>query len=177
MTTGYSQGVIHAELKAHDDHVDCSWRDDDETSASGPAQQIQVDWQPVGEKGRRPWFICRGCRMRRRSLYFVKPGFGPVELVCRKCAGLRYPSQDADPVERLASEISLIHSRLGSRVAADPYYIRRASWPARPKGMHMRVYRDLLTELADKQAEMDAAIASRSLRLVSQVDVWLSRHT
>lgn len=177
MSNGYS-GLIRVELTVHEDHVVCSYRNDEDASSSSRLPpRVRVEWQPVGEEGRRAWFVCGGCGKRRRSLYLIKAGFGPVELVCRSCGGFRYPSQDVDPVERLASEISGIHARLGSQVSADPYYIRRAPWPARPKGVHMRIYRELLADLAAKQSAMEGAIIVRAQRVMTRRAAWLGRHS
>src|SRR3989442_10097232 len=52
---------------------------------------IALTFTETAFNGRRVWFVCPACKMRRRKLY--QDGLYRV-LRCRRCLGLRYRSQE-----------------------------------------------------------------------------------
>jgi hypothetical protein len=80
--------------------------------------------QPVG--GTRPWFQC-DCGRRAAILY------GP-RFLCRKCRGIAYPSQRESVRFKKLRRAQKVRDKLGGSLSMlDPF-------PARPKGMHWRIY-------------------------------------
>lgn len=103
---------------------------------------LDIFWEE-GAKGERPRFHCqaRGCRCDIVYLLDVK-------LLCRKCAGLVYPSQWKSTTERKRDRAAAIRAELGGSPEVG------APFPPRQKGRHLRRYLLLMAEA--QQLERDA---------------------
>jgi hypothetical protein len=105
--------------------------------------RVQVSWQPANLGGFRAWFRCSGCGRQCGRLFLWR-----ANLVCRRCARVRYPSQVAPqpPHAKKVARAQAIRTRLGGT----PELWGRV--PSRPKGMHHRTYDRLVGELTEIEA-------------------------
>jgi hypothetical protein len=102
---------------------------------------VMVDWTPCTYGGRRPWFVCPGCRRRVRSLYA-----GGKHLKCRHCYRLTYASSRERAGDRAFRRARRIRRGLGAPNSM-------LAPPLRPKGMHWRTYSRLHNALAVAESE------------------------
>lgn len=96
-------------------------------------QPVQIEWTACNYGGHRAWFRCPadGCGRRVAILYLVGV------FACRCCLHLGYWTQRCSASEGALRRAQAIRERLGgSRNMCCPF-------PAKPKGMHWRIYRRL----------------------------------
>ena len=103
---------------------------------------VKVDWQPCTLGGVRPYLYCPRCWRRVTSLWADAP-----ELVCRGCAGVRYPSKSLLTHERKLQRAQEIRQRLGGSMTA------LSEFGPRPRGMHRRTYARLIAEAEELENE------------------------
>lgn len=113
-----------------------------------------VEWVPWHFDSRRPYIDCCRClgRVTRAFLTTDEP-FG--RLYCRRCARVRYRSQDhLSHVDRLIQRRDAIRARLGapSGGALEPRV------PDKPRGMHRKTYDRHIADLYAVQVELAQAI-------------------
>jgi len=92
-------------------------------------QEIRLEWTPCTLGGRRAWFICPGCGVRRAMLY----GAGKYFL-CRCCYNLNYASQHEGRCFRLLRKAQKIRARLGASTDISKPIL------SKPKGMHWKTF-------------------------------------
>jgi hypothetical protein len=123
-------------------------------SADKTAEQlVQVTLFPCNFGGVTPKFHCPECGQLARELYFDP---GRFRLLCRRCAGLRYPSQSRSRHERQAARAQAARERLGAGTSLG------GPFPPKPKGMHWATYDRLLVEA---ELAEQAYLAERELQL------------
>lgn len=117
-------------------------------------QRIPIVWTPCQFGGRRPWFRCavytngQYCGRRVAKLYLAGNLFA-----CRHCYGLAYESQQERPHGRGISQAQKIRIRLGgSGSLSEPF-------PAKPKGMHWKTYRQLEAKAGAAEEYSDLMLA------------------
>lgn len=88
--------------------------------------------------GKRFWFYCPVMRCGRRVAILYSCG----TYVCRRCANLAYPTQNAAEHDRYDDRIWALAERLG----ADGDTIN-GFWHHKPKHMHQKTYQRLTSEL------------------------------
>ena len=94
--------------------------------------------------GTRKWLICPGCGRRTTCL----AGAGKLFL-CRKCYGLPYGSQHETKVDRLNRKIRKRRARIGASTDLfEPIF-------AKPKGMHHKTFRRLVSDDERLRRELD----------------------
>ena len=90
------------------------------------------DFTRLPSGGERSWFLCPACGRRCGILYAVNS-----RLLCRKCGGLSYESQNEPSHYRALRKAQKIRLRLGgSANMTEPF-------PERPHYMHRRTYQRL----------------------------------
>ncbi len=96
------------------------------------AGDVEMDWTRLPSGGQRPWFLCPSCGRRCGVLYSIRS-----RIICRKCGGLSYESQNEPRHFGALRKALKIRGRLGgSADVAEPV-------PGRPRYMHRRVYQRL----------------------------------
>lgn len=113
--------------------------------------RIFLTWSRCNYGGRRPWFICPGCRARVAVLYGGRGLFA-----CRRCYDLAYESQRENDCYRALRRAQTIHMRLGGTGSM------AEKFPAKPKGMHWTTYLRLA-------ARFNAAERSSCLGMLSRL--------
>lgn len=86
--------------------------------------------------GTRKWLVCPGCGGRSQNLYIATES-----LACRRCAGLRYPTQTMNRRYRFIEKADGLRRRLGWSTGV------LRPWGERPKRMRMRTFNRLTGEL------------------------------
>jgi hypothetical protein len=114
--------------------VECRYRQRGAEAWEDVRQVITLDWTVCHYGGKRPWFLCPGCRRRVAVLC----GDGKWFL-CRHCYRLPYASQCESGQDRHYRKVRKIRDRLGvSHNLTEPV------WPwNKPKGMHWRTWERL----------------------------------
>ncbi len=98
----------------------------------GVGGDVEMDWTRLPSGGKRPWFLCPSCGRRCGVLYSLGS-----RIICRKCGGLTYESQNEPRHFRALRKAQKILGRLGgSANMAEPF-------PSRPRYMHRRTYQRL----------------------------------
>ena len=93
---------------------------------------VEMDWTRLPSGGKRPWFLCPSCGRRCGVLYSIGS-----RIICRKCGGLSYESQNEPRHFRALRKALKIRGRLGgSADMTEPF-------PSRPRYMHRRTYQRL----------------------------------
>ncbi len=93
------------------------------------AGDVEMDWTRLPSGGKRPWFLCPSCSRRCGVLYSLRS-----RIICRKCGGLSYESQNEPRHFRALRKAQKIRVRLGgSANMTEPF-------PSRPHYMHQRTY-------------------------------------
>jgi hypothetical protein len=114
---------------------------------------VRLDWTMCHYGGQRAWFLCPACGRRVAVLY------GSAVFVCRHCRRLAYPSQRENAGDRARRRAQDIRVRLGGTAnMLEPF-------PAKPKGMRWRTYRQLL-EAYNRLAGASFADMTRRLQAV-----------
>lgn len=93
---------------------------------------LKLTWTPCHFGGARAWFICPTCLVRAAIVFLGPPP------VCRRCAGLRYPSQSQTRLVRAVARREKLNGRLNTR-----------GWGLvclRPRHMHLTTYVRLLDQ-------------------------------
>ena len=91
--------------------------------------EVQIEWTRLPSGGKRPWFLCPQCDRRCGVLYSFRS-----RIICRKCGGLTYESQNESREFRALRKVQKICVRLGgSGDLSDPF-------PSKPRYMHWRTY-------------------------------------
>lgn len=99
---------------------------------------LWVTWTRPNYGGERAWLQCANVECGRRcGRLFLKAPY----LVCRACAGVRYPSQLKPTHIRRAERAQAIRAELGGHA------ILHEPFPPRPKGMHRSRYARLRDEV------------------------------
>ena len=94
----------------------------------GLSHPIRIEWTTCHFGGRRPWFLCPGCRRRAAKLHLVGGTYA-----CRQCHGLVYRSQYSDELDRAIARAQRIRRQLrGSINLTVPI--------SRPNGMHRTTF-------------------------------------
>jgi hypothetical protein len=97
--------------------------------------------------GHRPYVLCWcGSRVSRAFITTNRPAHGM--LVCHRCAGARYESQDSFPQARLEERSDGLRLRLRSNSGA------YGPIPKKPPRMHWRTYNGLRDELVAVEEEL-----------------------
>ncbi len=97
------------------------------------AGDVEMDWTRLPSGGKRPWFLCPSCGRRCGVLYAIGS-----RIICRKCGGLSYESQNEPMHFRAPRKAQKIRVRLGGSVT-EPF-------PSRPRYMHRRTYQRLRSQ-------------------------------
>jgi hypothetical protein len=93
---------------------------------------VEMDWTFLPSGGKRPWFLCPSCDRRCGVLYSIRS-----RIICRKCEGLSYESQNEQRHFRALRKAQKIRIRLGgSGNMTKPF-------PGRPRYMHRQTYQRL----------------------------------
>jgi hypothetical protein len=124
------------------------WRDHGAPRNEGERteRRTRLIWEPWGY-GARPFVICWcGKRVSRAFITTNRPAEGM--LVCHRCAGARYVSQDSFPEARLEVRSQGLRARLRSNTG--PY----EPIPEKPPRMHWRTYNRLKDELVIVEDEL-----------------------
>jgi hypothetical protein len=130
------------------------WHPLEQTSAD-------VEWVDWSFGSRRPYILCARC-LRRVSRAFVVTMGCQAHLYCRRCAGVRYRSQDASVIDQLCTRIDEIRTRLGG----EPVFGKPGTpIPVRPRGMQYRTYFDLAAELKVLEGELSGEYETNALAL------------
>ena len=88
------------------------------------AGDVEMDWTRLPSGGKRPWFLCPSCGRRCGVLYSLRS-----HIICRKCGGLSYESQNEPRHFRALRKAQKIRVRLGgSANLTEPF-------PSRPRYM------------------------------------------
>ena len=109
---------------------------------------IPLERLPCHFGGYRTWLRCPSCNGRTTSLFILARQFA-----CRVCHGLKYESQQANKIDRLADRINRIFTRLGSQKTEIFSAI-----PKRPPRMHLKTYSRLRVEAEDAQDLLREAV-------------------
>ena len=96
------------------------------------AGDVQMDWTLLPSGGKRPWFLCPSCNRRCGVLYSLNS-----RIICRKCGGLSYASQNLSRHWRVLRKAQNIRVRLGGSANMTE------AFPDRPRYMHRRTYQRL----------------------------------
>ena len=114
--------------------VECRYRQRGAEAWEDVRQVITLDWTVCHYGGKRPWFLCPGCRRR----VAVLSGDGKWFL-CRHCYWLPYASQCERGQDRHYRKVRKIRNRLGAS-----HNLTEPVWPwHKPKGMHWRTWERL----------------------------------
>ncbi len=82
---------------------------------------VKMDWTRLPSGGKRPWFLCPSCGRRCGVLYSIGS-----RIICRKCGGLSYESQNEQRQIRGLRKAQKICVRLGgSANMTEPFPGRR----------------------------------------------------
>jgi hypothetical protein len=127
-----------------------------------PSQVIDVSWYNIQCGGRRPYFTCPHCKLRRVKL-FDAGGF----LTCRVCCNLRYRTQQSRRRACLRIKAKKIRARLNA-ADSEP----GEPWPAKPYLMSRKVYRRHIRQLM----KVEAAIFSMERTASPRYRRWRSRN-
>lgn len=99
-------------------------------------EKLPLEWIPRGYGGENAYFMCPRCGGRYRKLYLYGGRF-----LCRKCAGLNYPTQQAGKldvarrkVRRELKALSVPSERMEGGSDVDGWI------PEKPRGMHYGTY-------------------------------------
>jgi len=103
--------------------------------------RTSVSFRPRHLGGNQRYLTCIGCGAPRTILYIWQ-----AKLLCRPCAGLRYPSQALNRRQRCVVHADRIRRRLGW-----PSGVLRP-WGARPTRMRWQTFYRLANELAEIEA-------------------------
>jgi hypothetical protein len=115
----------------------------------------KVEWQDWRFNSRRPWVLCSWCGRRCARIFLSRTALAG-SLVCRRCAGVRYKSQDYNQRERLLARRDELLKQLGAGPAE--LGLMRVPVPRRPSGMHYRRYDALVSELEEIQQVLHALL-------------------
>jgi hypothetical protein len=125
--------------------VNTWWRPPDADDWKRLERRTKVEWVDWSFGSRRPFVVCPGCE-RRVSRAFITTAVLAGTLICHRCAGVRYRSQDAPLAPRLAERADSIRVRLGG---SSVHGRTGEPAPAKPPRMHWRTYDRLTTELLE----------------------------
>jgi hypothetical protein len=128
-------------------------------------RRAQVEWQAWRFNSRRPWVCCSWCS-RRCSRLFLATGALAGSLLCIKCAGDRYLSQNLTPLERLQARREEIVEELGSEPTT--FDKRYRYFVPRPKGMHLRRFFLLINELEAIEEELERLRQEQTAEIVER---------
>ena len=109
--------------------------------------------------GVRRWLVCPACDARRQSLYIAE-----ARLLCRVCAGLRYPTQTMNRRYRAIARADRIRRRLGWEVGA------LRPWGVRPGRMRWKTFERLTEALRDVEAYLLPDLNGWAERAEQRVD-------
>jgi hypothetical protein len=132
-----------------------------------------VEWQAWRFESRRAWVLCEWCA-RRCNRIFLSTTELAGSLLCRRCAGVRYRSQNYNERERLLARRDEILRQLGGRQAEGELQVHV---PRRPRRMHYSRYDALVDELADVQDRLSRVVLSRVLQQELALSVEADRMT
>lgn len=113
-------------------------------------QSILLDKTKCNYGSYRYWFLCPECKKRCKILYFKK------ELLCRKCAGLTYASQQRTKTEcyyYYRKAIDLATTLDTEYEEQKDFFQHPYRFPEKPAGMRYKTYlikRKEFNELVDK---------------------------
>lgn len=117
--------------------------------AIGVKRLVEIEWTETRFSGRRPWFRCPACA-RRVAAMFIS-----TTVACRKCLGVRYPSQNESACDRAIRRLDFLREKLRWQ----PGFLNGPG--SRPKGMHHRTYRRVLAEYASISRFVNTSVAMR----------------
>ena len=129
-------------------------------------QPTQIVWMPCHLGGQRPYFLCPGivngvvCNRRVTKLY----GAGDYFL-CRHCYRLAYASQRENGSDRAFRRANKVRARLGGDASM------ASSFPERPKGMHLKTFSRLQSELSRAELQGFTILVER----LGVTPPWLDR--
>jgi hypothetical protein len=153
-----AEGVLKVMLAADESYVTAVviWPPGSKRPGHRVERRAQVEWQPWRFESRRPWILCPSCD-KRCSLVFLSTTEPAGALLCRRCAGVRYRSQNYNERERLLARRDEILGKLGDRQGGGELEVHV---PRRPRGMHWGRYDALVEELAEVQDRLARAFLS-----------------
>lgn len=125
-----------------------------------------VEWTGCEFGSRRAWIVCSRCA-GRAARAFISCAALAGELLCHRCAGFRYPSQNRAPWERLSTRIDKIRSELGGLPTRGQPDV---PLPQRPRGMHQTTYFRRIQELKLLEAELEDLLETTQLGRLLRVD-------
>ncbi len=114
------------------------------------AQSISIEKSACNFGGLRPWFRCP-VRGERVAVLFLRAG----RFACRGCQRLAYSSQSDDIVGRAWRRQSKLENRLAPNFG-------------KPKGMHTRTYKRLMSAILDCEEQRDAALSVFLDRMIAR---------
>jgi hypothetical protein len=142
-TNGSGFALVHFMVEA--DALTLRYQASDQIDQAGPDAVQRVVLTRTGQHvgGERIWLVCPDCHRRCSALCYAG------HFRCRRCLGLRYPSQHQPLHERLLYRAQAIRKRLGGSGSMEEPF------PGKPKGMRWATYRRLQSQ--------DQALNHRSL--------------
>ena len=134
----------------------------------GRGWALELSHKPNGYGGSQAFFRCPACGRRVRYLYQAGAG-----LLCRKCAGLNYKSQQetrSDSMYYYHKGIDLAEKLLDIWSGERPDGFSFCTWiPEKPRYMHQTTYRRYLLRFLryqEKHYNREMADMARMLRLL-----------
>jgi hypothetical protein len=122
--------------------------------------EVALTTTPCNYGGERRWFVCPRCELRVANLY----ARGRPPLLCRRCAGIRYPSQVIPTATRRVFRAAAIRERLGGEPSLlEPF-------PQRPPRMHRTTYDRLRDEVLDAEQAYLLATEDRAQAVKRRVE-------
>ena len=122
------------------------------------AGDVEMDWTRLPSGGKRPWFLCPSCGRRCGVLYSIGS-----RIICRKCGGLSYESQNEPRHFRALRKAQKILGRLGGSANMTE------TFPDRPRYMHRRTYQRLWRQY---EAAVEQYICSYGVAASKEIIAW-----
>lgn len=105
-----------------------------------------------------------GCISAARTLFVSSQG-----PICRRCMGLPYRSQKGDPLASLYMKLNRLRFSLGCAPGAGPLL------PNRPKGMHSRVYQEIIQDIKKVESQIAEILSVRETRFTLAISKLASK--
>jgi hypothetical protein len=154
------RGVLGVEFQSGERSVLYRWDKPGDRAAREVIHELALTATPCNYGGERLWFVCPRCERRVANLY----ARDSPPLLCRTCAGIRYPSQSIPTVKRRVFRAAVIRERLGG----EPSLLER--FPPRPVGMHRTTYERLREEVWEAEGAFLVVTQDRMQALRRRLD-------
>jgi hypothetical protein len=123
-----------------------------------------VEWKDTQFNSRRAWIVCSVCANPvNRAFISVKALAG--SLLCRRCAGVRYWTQDASLLDRLAARVDALRIQLNGEAVRG---ITGLPLPPRPRGMHQTTYLRLTYEIVILEGDLSDELRKRAYEVIEE---------